>query len=95
MRGIEILQKPSYREISPMRDRPMRGPPVLYSIQKTVFHIVPTFVILASRPSYKSPKGQKISSLCLVTSFRIMGEGRHAIQCDNNDMALKKAITAA
>ena len=29
MRGIEIFQKPSYREISPMRDRPMRGPPVL------------------------------------------------------------------
>ena len=28
MRGIEIFQKPSYREISPMRDRPMRGPPV-------------------------------------------------------------------
>ena len=31
MRGIEIFQKPSYREISPMRDRPMRGPPVLAS----------------------------------------------------------------
>ena len=34
MRGIEIFQKPSYREISPMRerpmrDRPMRGPPVV------------------------------------------------------------------
>ena len=29
MRGIEIFQKPSYREISPMRDRPMRGLPVL------------------------------------------------------------------
>ena len=28
MRGIEIFQKLSYREISPMRDRPMRGPPV-------------------------------------------------------------------
>ena len=28
MRGIEIFQKPSYREISPMRDRPMQGPPV-------------------------------------------------------------------
>ena len=28
MRGIEIFQKPSYREIRPMRDRPMRGPPV-------------------------------------------------------------------
>ena len=28
MRGIEIFQKPSYREISPMRDRPMRGLPV-------------------------------------------------------------------
>ena len=25
MRGIEIFQKPSYREIRPMRDRPMRG----------------------------------------------------------------------
>ena len=30
MRGIEIFQKPSYREIRPMRDRPMRGPPVLH-----------------------------------------------------------------
>ena len=29
MRGIEIFQKPPYREISPMRDRPMWGPPVL------------------------------------------------------------------
>ena len=29
MRGFEIFQKPSYREISPMQDRPMRGPPVL------------------------------------------------------------------
>ena len=28
MRGIEIFQKLSYREISPMRDRPMRGLPV-------------------------------------------------------------------
>ena len=28
MRGIEIFQKPSYREIRPKRDRPMRGPPV-------------------------------------------------------------------
>ena len=28
MRGIEIFQKPSYREISPMRDRPMQGLPV-------------------------------------------------------------------
>ena len=26
MRGIEIFQKPSYREIRPMQDRPMRGP---------------------------------------------------------------------
>ena len=33
MRGIEIFQKPSYREIRPMRDRPMRGPPVLASSQ--------------------------------------------------------------
>ena len=32
MRGIEIFQKPSYREISPMQDRPMRGPPVLEAI---------------------------------------------------------------
>ena len=29
MGGIEIFQKPSYREISPMQGRPMRGPPVL------------------------------------------------------------------
>ena len=33
MRGMTIFQKPSYREIRPMRDRPMRdrpmrGPPV-------------------------------------------------------------------
>ena len=29
MRGIHIFEKPSYREIRPMRGRPMRGPPVL------------------------------------------------------------------
>ena len=29
MRGMTIFQKPSYREIRPMRDRPMRGPPVV------------------------------------------------------------------
>ena len=29
MRGMTIFQKPSYREIRPMRGRPMRGPPVL------------------------------------------------------------------
>ena len=29
MRGLIVFQKLSYREISPMRDRPMRGPPVL------------------------------------------------------------------
>ena len=29
MRGLTVFQKPSYREISPMRGRPMRGPPVL------------------------------------------------------------------
>ena len=28
MRGIEIFQKPSYREIRPMRDRPMRDRPM-------------------------------------------------------------------
>ena len=37
MRGIEIFQKPSYREIRPMRDRPMRGPPVLIK-----FHYIDT-----------------------------------------------------
>ena len=34
MRGIEIFQKPSYREISPMRDCPMRGPPVSSNFQQ-------------------------------------------------------------
>ena len=29
MRGIHNFEKPYYREISPMRGRPMRGPPVL------------------------------------------------------------------
>ena len=29
MRGIHIFEKPYYREIRPMRGRPMRGPPVL------------------------------------------------------------------
>ena len=29
MRGMDIFQKPYYREISTMRGRPMRGPPVL------------------------------------------------------------------
>ena len=28
MRGIHIFKKPYYREIRPMRGRPMRGPPV-------------------------------------------------------------------
>ena len=27
MRGMDIFQKPYYREISTMRGRPMRGPP--------------------------------------------------------------------
>ena len=34
MRGIEIFQKPSYREISPMRDHPMRGGMVPVALQK-------------------------------------------------------------
>ena len=29
MRGMDIFQKPYYREISTMRGRPMRGLPVL------------------------------------------------------------------
>ena len=44
MRGIEIFQKPSYREISPMRDRPMRdrpmrGPPVWFIVLDPSFQI--------------------------------------------------------
>ena len=42
MRGIEIFQKPSYREIRPMRDRPMRGPPVHIKLN---FKAVPTALI--------------------------------------------------
>ena len=38
MRGIEIFQKPSYREISPMRDRPMRGPPVIYMYENIYYY---------------------------------------------------------
>ena len=42
MRGIEIFQKPSYREI-----RPMRGPPVCASMQflnlGSVFRILEEF----------------------------------------------------
>ena len=34
MRGMTIFQKPSYREIRPMRDRPMRGPPVIYLLTR-------------------------------------------------------------
>ena len=34
MRGIHIFEKPYYREISPMRGRPMRGPPVLQQAWK-------------------------------------------------------------
>ena len=33
MRGMTIFQKPSYREIRPMRGRPMRGPPVYEFIE--------------------------------------------------------------
>ena len=36
MRGMDIFQKPYYREISTMRGRPMRGPPVL--VYYLVFH---------------------------------------------------------
>ena len=32
MRGIHNFEKPYYREISPMRGRPMRGPPVASTI---------------------------------------------------------------
>ena len=39
MRGIEIFQKPSYREISPMRDRPMRGLPVVGNYLEQTGHI--------------------------------------------------------
>ena len=38
MRGIEIFQKPSYREIRPMRDRPMRGPPVFKYLPMLSFY---------------------------------------------------------
>ena len=31
MRGIHIFEKPYYREIRPMRGRPMRGPPVAWN----------------------------------------------------------------
>ena len=33
MRGMDIFQKPYYREISTMRGRPMRGLPVLSFIK--------------------------------------------------------------
>ena len=39
MRGIEIFQKPSYREIRPMRDRPMRGPPVHDLVPRVFQHM--------------------------------------------------------
>ena len=45
MRGLEIFQKPSYREISPMRDRPMRGPPVVELFIPFLFFYVPTYYI--------------------------------------------------
>ena len=50
MRGIEIFQKPSYREISPMRDRPMRGPPVHDSLNNfsTCCMIMSTIIDLAN-----------------------------------------------
>ena len=34
MRGMDIFKKPYYREISTMRGRPMRGPPVLFPTPK-------------------------------------------------------------
>ena len=34
MRGIHIFEKPYYREIRPMRGRPMRGPPVWQNFGK-------------------------------------------------------------
>ena len=37
MRGMDIFQKPYYREISTMRGRPMRGPPVLDNVGMYTF----------------------------------------------------------
>ena len=46
MRGIHNFEKPYYREISPMRGRPMRGPPlsdnefdILYSFWRDIMAI--------------------------------------------------------
>ena len=36
MRGIHIFEKPYYREIRPMRGRPMRGPPVFDNQQRKI-----------------------------------------------------------
>ena len=45
MRGIEIFQKPSYREIRPMRDRPMRGPPVYLTYVTRFIHFMYCYII--------------------------------------------------
>ena len=35
MRGMDIFQKPYYREISTMRGRPMRGLPVVHRTEES------------------------------------------------------------
>ena len=41
MRGMDIFQKPYYREISTMRGRPMRGLPVIKSLKLIQKKILP------------------------------------------------------
>ena len=50
MRGIEIFQKPSYREIRPMRDRPMRGPPV---------HLLMRGIHIFEKPCYREIRAMR------------------------------------
>ena len=51
MRGIHIFEKPYYREIRPMRGRPMRGPPVLVK-NGAIKIIVFKRIIIGNYPKY-------------------------------------------
>ena len=48
MRGIHIFEKPYYREIRPMRGRPMRGLPVVLILKsaKLLFHLGPANLLI-------------------------------------------------
>ena len=70
MRGLTVFQKPSYREISPMRGRPMRGRPMrgppVYTSATLFLHLCNNINILVCNIWYVTQMSENRRNLARV-----------------------------